>query len=397
MLELLMALIVEGFRELQEAWANRMWWRRAVETSAVPLPSEDAERRGAAGEPATRITALTRMAHAEAQLEGVLERHGRKHVGVAIGLLVEGEMRTFGRGRIARDRSSPAVADAIFEIGSITKVFTATLLADMVQSGEVALDDPVQRYLPQGTRLPVRGRAITLADLASHTSGLPRLPPGFIRRALRQRRNPWAGYTVEDLDAAAGAARLHGEPGARFRYSNLGYGLLGQALAHKTQTSYQDLVRERICEPLALIDTSISVPAAKLERFAEGHDRRGRPVPHWDLPALPAAGALRSTVADMLALLAAHLGEADTTLTDAARLTHAPRARRGRLTVGLGWLGLPLRGGPHEVLFHNGGTGGFRCFCGLVRQTRSAVVVLSNSARSVDAIGFRLLEALSKS
>jgi D-alanyl-D-alanine-carboxypeptidase/D-alanyl-D-alanine-endopeptidase len=111
-------------------------------------------------------------------IEDVLDKHAGKHVAVVVGVRADGETRTLGRGRIADDRPVAPAGDTIFEIGSITKVFTATVLAEMALEGLVSLDDPVQRYLPAGVELPVRGRPITLANLATHTSGLPGLPKG---------------------------------------------------------------------------------------------------------------------------------------------------------------------------------------------------------------------------
>jgi CubicO group peptidase (beta-lactamase class C family) len=167
-------------------------------------------------------------------------------------------------------------------------VFTATLLATMVEAGMVALEDPVQAHLPTGVELAVRGRPITLIDLAAHTAGLPRLPHGFLLRSVRQRRNPYAGVTVDDLYAGLSSTRLRLEPGGRPRYSNLGYGLLGIALARRAGQSYEELVKERICQPLGLEDTYVSIPAAARGRFAQGHDRPRRPVPHWAFPLSPA-------------------------------------------------------------------------------------------------------------
>jgi D-alanyl-D-alanine-carboxypeptidase/D-alanyl-D-alanine-endopeptidase len=372
--ELLVGLLVEVFREFQQWWLGRA---RARAASAQPAPSGAAPKREPDLEPL---------------VAELLVRHTDRHVGVAVGVLRGGEAWTTGSGTAGRAGPSPPAADTIFEIGSITKVFTATLLALMVEEGLVALDDPVRRYLPPGVALPVRGRPITLGDLATHTAGLPRLPHGFLLPSLRHRRNPYAWLTAERLFAELPATRLRREPGGPPRYSNLGYGLLGGVLARRAGQGYEQLVEERICRPLGLADTAVSV--ASPERFAQGHDRRGRPVPHWDLAALAGAGALRSTVADLLAFLRLQLGEGDPALARAAALTHAPRARRGGLAVGLGWTSLPLLGIDHELLFHNGGTGGFRSFAGFVPATRVGVVVLSNSARSVDAVGFRILERI---
>jgi D-alanyl-D-alanine-carboxypeptidase/D-alanyl-D-alanine-endopeptidase len=155
-------------------------------------------------------------------------------------------------------------------------------------------------------------------------------------------------------------------------------------------------VRERVCDPLGLADTQISIPAEARERFADGHNRRRTQVPHWDLAALAGADALRSTIADLLAFLELQLQAPSTRLGRAAHATQEPRAHRGRLSQGIGWAGLPLRGDSRQMLWHNGGTGGFRSFLGLVTESEAGVAVLTNCSRSVDAIGFRILEALSR-
>jgi serine-type D-Ala-D-Ala carboxypeptidase/endopeptidase len=215
-------------------------------------------------------------------------------------------------------------------------------------------------------------------------------------RSLRHRRNPYGWLTVDDLYAGLSVTRLRREPGGRPRYSNLGYGLLGHVLAARAGRSYQQLIRERIAGPLGLADTAVSVPEAARSRFAQGHNRRGRPVPHWDLPAVAGAGALRATVADLLAFLRLQLGEGEPALVRAAALTQATRVRHRGIAIGLGWTRGPLLGTDHELLFHNGGTGGFRSFVGIVPATHTAVAILSNSARSVDALGFRLLEGINR-
>ena len=324
--------------------------------------------------------------------EEVLEKNARKHVGVAVGVRTNGETRTLGRGRIADDRPIPPAADTIFEIGSITKVFTATLLADMTLEGLVSLDDPVQRYLPSGVELPVRGRRITLADLATHTSGLPGLPKGMLRLALKERHNPYVNFSVDDLHTAVANARLRRPPGKRIRYSNFGFGLLGHVLSLRAGQTYEQLVAERILAPLGMTDTAITVPHDKGGRFAQGHNRRGRAVSNWDLPTLAGAGALRSTVHDLLEFLALQLDRGESRLARAARMTHEPRMRKRAFSVGLGWfIHRVQRGQPHKAIWHDGGTGGFRSVAGFVKEAGTAVVVLSNSSRAVDSIGLKVL------
>jgi D-alanyl-D-alanine-carboxypeptidase/D-alanyl-D-alanine-endopeptidase len=367
---------VELLREFQQWWLGR----------ARSRPAAPAQRREAAQ------AERSPQPDIEPLVAELLARHASRHVGVVVGVLRAERTWVMGSGTAGPHGPAPPASNTILEIGSVTKVFTATLLAAMADEGLVALDDPVQRCLPPGVELPVRGRPITLADLATHTAGLPRLPHGFLLPSLRHRHNPYAWFTVEDLYTGLPATRLRRGPGGRPRYSNLGYGLLGQVLALRAGCGYDQLVEERICAPLGLADTSVSVPASARDRFAQGHNRRGRPVPHWDLPALAGAGALCSTVADLLVFLRLQLGEGDPALARAATLTHVPRGRHRGAAPGLGWTRWPLLGTEHELLFHNGGTGGFRSFTGLVPATHTAVVALSNSARSLDTLGLRILQ-----
>jgi serine-type D-Ala-D-Ala carboxypeptidase/endopeptidase len=327
-------------------------------------------------------------------IERVLDRRARKHVGIAVGVRRGDETVLVGRGRVADDRPQAPDERTIFEIGSITKVITATLLADMAREGLVRLDDPVQRHLPDGVVIPVRGRPITLADLASHTSGLPRLPKGLLRRALREGSNPYSSLTVDDLNAAIPVTKPRREPGRKIRYSNYGVGLLGHVLSTRAGKPYEELVHERITGPLGMTDTSIAVSDDKLARFAQGHSRRGKRVSNWDLPALAGAGALRSTVADLLTFLDAQVGQAPPGLADAMHATQAPRAGRRGLSVGLGWMILGVKGQPGPVVFHDGGTGGYRSVAGFVAESGTRVVVLSNSGRPVDRIGLEILKEL---
>jgi D-alanyl-D-alanine-carboxypeptidase/D-alanyl-D-alanine-endopeptidase len=385
--EILMAMIVEGYREFMEWWQTRAFLRplRADEVSdAISTADEQ------------RANEVDRAAFVADTVGWILDRHARKHVGVAAGILWQGEQWTFGRGRLRAAEAAHVEANSIFEIGSVTKVFTATVLADMVEQGVIRLDDPVRRHLPEDVRVPMRDRPITLCDLATQTSGLPRLPPGLFRRSLWRRHDPYAGFSERDLLDAVANTRLTRAPGVRLRYSNFGFGLLGYVLARGAEGSYDELVRARICVPLGLADTGIEVSDDAGERFADGHNRRGRGVPHWHLGALAGAGGLRSTVSDLLRFLDLQLTPPATQLQRAAQATHGSRATRGRLEQGLGWVSLPLRGDPRRMLWHNGGTGGFRSFLGFVPHAGVGVVVLSNSARSVDAIGFRILESISR-
>lgn len=233
----------------------------------------------------------------------------KQSLGIVVGILEPKGRRLVAHGRPAKEDARPLNGDTVFEIGSVTKVFTALLLADMVQRGEVAITDPIAKYLPAG-KVPERGgRSITLQDLVTHTSGLPRMPTNFAPK-----------------------------------------------------------------------DPS-------------------NPVPHWDFPpgtsAVAGAGGLRSTADDLLAFLEAHLGVTKSTLAPAiATLLETRRPTNvPRLQIAMGWH-VATRPGDREIVWHNGGTGGYRSFVGYDRNAGLGVVVLSNTSTpvGVDDIGMHLLD-----
>lgn len=284
-----------------------------------------------------------------------------------------------------------APAEAVFEIGSVTKVFTAAILADMVARGEVQLDEPVAQLLPASVKVPSRdGRRITLLDLATQSSGLPRLPTNL---APKDSANPYADYTVQQLYAFLSGYELPRDPGATYEYSNLGMGLLGHALSLRAGMTYEQLVTRRVLTPLGMRETAITLSPALRARLIPGHDVAGQVVPTWDLPTLAGAGALRSTVGDLLTFLAANLDSTRGPLAHVLQETHVSRHATTSpvMTIGLAWHILARPDG--AIVWHNGGTGGYRSFIGFVPARGVGVVVLTNSAVGADDIGFHLLDA----
>ena len=239
----------------------------------------------------------------------------RQSIGMVVGVIEPQGRRIVAHGSSDQHDPRPLNGDTVFEIGSVTKVFTALLLADMVRRGEVALDDPVAKYLPAEVKVPTRaGRSITLLDLATHTSALPRLPDNF---QPKDPANPYADYSVEQLYQFISSYQLTRDIGATFEYSNLGAGLLGHALARRAAMDYETLMRSHVLAPLGMTSTAIALSPELKSRLATGHDAQLRTVPNWDLPTLAGAGALRSTVNDLLAFLAATLGHAELPLAPA--------------------------------------------------------------------------------
>jgi CubicO group peptidase (beta-lactamase class C family) len=367
-----------------------------------------------------------------------------------VGVNYHGATTLLSYGSVRLGAGAAPDGDTLFEIGSITKVFTTLLLADMVERGEVKLDDPVQQYLPAEGRLPgTVGEEITLRHLATHTSGLPRLPGNLDGPDLNP-EDPYAHYQEEALLTFLSRYRPRRRPGQTNEYSNLGMGLLGYLLARRAGKEYEALLAERVLTPLGLRDTGLRLAPEAAARLAPAH-AGGKEVRHWDLGVLAGAGGLRSSTRDMLRFLSAQLGQAGGPLQSAIQLTHQVQfgnpfalstpyylARLALgislagalafnllpgahlllrlLAMGLGWLVLetclggwldrrlqPIALGWHlsqpgttqqTVLWHNGGTGGGRSFLGFSREQGVGVVVLTNCDRDVDATGNQILAAL---
>ncbi len=294
--------------------------------------------------------------------------------GLSMGLVVDGDTRTY---RVPGENRPGQVDDRYFEIGSITKTFTGVMLADMVVRGEVKLDDPVRLYLPESVKVPAfEGREITLVDLATHTSGLPRMPSNF---RPKDGSNPYVDYSVDNLYEFLSSHELRRRPGSKMVYSNLGVGLLGHVLGRRTGKDYETLLRERVLEPLEMHETVLRIGPKFRSRLALGHDPDGETVAGWDFTdGNAAAGAIKSTMPDMLKYLKANMNPDSTPLAEAIKLSHKPagdpEGTGGK--VGLGWMINPTTGG----IWHNGGTGGYRSFLGFMPEQNVGVVVLCNTA-----------------
>lgn len=318
-----------------------------------------------------------------------------KSVGIIAGVIGSKERRVISYGHLDVGDPRPLNGDTVFEIGSITKVFTSLLLADMAQRGEVSLDDPVARYLPSTVKVPERnGRKITLVDLATHTSGLPRYPGNLYRT---NPKNPFADYTVEQLYECLSSCQLQWDIGSKCEYCNLlGVGLLGHVLERIADMDYESLVCSRICAPLGMSSTGITLTPEMKTRLAVGHDLTLKPTQNWDLPTFAGAGALRSTVNDLFIFLSANLGFTKSPLATAMatqlKVRHRPVGQDPRDYYCLGW-GISVTNGK-EVICHSGGTGGYCTWVGYDAGTRVGVVVLSNTTfHHVDDIGLHLFDA----
>ena len=316
-----------------------------------------------------------------------------RNPGIVVGLLDADGPRVVSAGSSGKDGVS-LDGNTVFEIGSVTKVFTASILESMVERGEVNFDDPVAGLLPGNVTVPSEpGRWITLLDLATHYSGLPRMPSNFLPADFE---NPYADYTVGQLYDFVSGYELEHPIGSHWEYSNLGVGLLGHALCLKAERRQELLVRERVLDPLGMTETGIELAPPLNAPFAQGHGLTGQPVGNWDIPTLAGAGALRSTMYDMLLFAAANLTTTGSQISLLLQRTQVVRRQRvsNDLSMALGWL-VSQRFPERPIVWHNGGTGGFHSFIGLDRSLRHAVVILTNGTQSIDDIGFHLLDSRS--
>lgn len=316
----------------------------------------------------------------------------RRSVGLVVGVVDEDGHRIVAYGKTdGRDGETPD-GDTLFEIGSVTKTFTSLLLSDMVERGEISLEDPAAFHLPAGVTMPRRGgRQITLIDLATHTSGLPGMQKAFLD--TEDPTNPFGDYSVDKLYRSITDQVLTRNIGEAYEYSNFGVGLLGHILELRAGLEYETLVQQRITGPLDMPSTGIELPPALAARLARGHDQGRRPVRNWTLAALAGAGALRSTANDLLRFTAAELGLFETPLKRAMSAQLRPRRpvdAKG-MTTALGWFILTTPAG--EIAFHNGSTAGYQCFLGINQGRRTGVVVLANTftMSGFGDIGFHLL------
>jgi D-alanyl-D-alanine-carboxypeptidase/D-alanyl-D-alanine-endopeptidase len=316
--------------------------------------------------------------------------------GIIVGVVTRVGHRAMAYGTTTRGGERKIDGNTIYDIGSVTKVFTALALADMVKRGEVSLDDPVTKYLPPGTVLPHDGeRQITLADLATHTSGLP-LRPGNLASTDP---NKYANYSEADLYRFLATYKPAHAIGSTYDYSNVGFGLLGLALSRRAGVPYDTLIRERILQPLGMNRTSRELNPAMKRSVAAGYDYDNAdlvPAEHWDFGnGLAGAGGYRSCANDMIKFIDAVLGYRKSSLSAALAAmteTRRPGGMQPATSIALAWNILDQDG--REIAWKNGSVGGFRAFIGYDRAAGVGVVALANgqTATGVDDIALHILD-----
>ena len=308
---------------------------------------------------------------------------------IVVGIITPNGTQVYRYGNLSKANSTIVNGNTIFDIASITKTFTTTLLADMVKQGLVNLDDPIGKYLPATVKVPTyNGHKITLEDLATHTSGLPDFPAGWIRNHT---------YTTQQVYNFLSNSPLQSEPRTKANYSDFGMGLLGYILSIRAGVPYAQLVKDRILSVLgmdstgiAMNSTAITLSDALKSRLAKGHIG-GKEINLEFVPEeIQGAGALYSTTNDLLKYLAANIGLIHTSINDIIQATHqirheypqAPSLHFSSVSnkslsasyIGLGWV-IDTNLGT-EVIQHSGGIDGYSSFVGFNPTKQEGVVLL---------------------
>jgi CubicO group peptidase (beta-lactamase class C family) len=312
-----------------------------------------------------------------------------QNCGLSIGVFNNGKESFYNYGEVKRGSKTLATSSTIYEIGSVSKVFCGILLANAILENKVNAEDDIRNYLPgEYPNLQVGDNYIQLIHLVNHTSGLPRLPDDIGAQQDYNALNPYKNYNREMVFNYLKKIQLSKQPGKVCEYSNIGMGLLGIILERVYGKPFEELVKEKITSSFGMNNTSIRLNTDQEKKFATGYNIVGKETPHWELEAIAAAGAVRSSPGDMLTFLKANLEEKN----EALKRSHQSTFNTGN-TIAMAWHIMKTKQG-NNMIWHNGGTFGFSAFIGFVKEKNCGVVILNNSGGNVDFIALQLLKHL---
>lgn len=344
----------------------------------------------------TALVATSNPIHTamDKQVDSAVRKYIQKAntVGLSIGIIKDGKTTLYSYGEIKKGSKILPTADSFFEIGSITKTFTATLLAWYVNQKKVRLDDPIIMYLPDSVAVNQQLKGITLLNLINHTSGLVSVPDN-LRNNLTDPLNPYKDYDKQLMYSYLKSCKLISKPGEKYAYSNLGVGLLGSILQSISGQVFEQMVSDIITRPLGMFSTTQYLNPLFLPRFVSVYNSNGQDTTPWDFDVLAACGALRSTVNDLLKYANANMNPKSAPLSAAIQLTHKITFTKD-VKIGMGWHVINING--VDYYFHNGGTYGSSSFMAFNAEKGTAIVLLSNSAETIDPVGAEILGKIAR-
>ncbi len=319
--------------------------------------------------------------------DGYVSKNG--NVGMVVGIVKGDRVFIKGFGKKSKESGDAPDAQTIFELASIGKVFTASAAQILSDRGEISFDDSIDKYLNPKVKLCEKAKNITLRQLATHTSGLPSFPESFVPK-IKDELNPYKDLTVQDLYDYLATCENLGKAGS-FDYSNLGMGVLGHILELKTGKSYETIVKDEIINWLEMKNTTITLSAEQRELLAQGYNEQGNPNPVWEDSVLTGAGSFLSNAEDMTKFIRANFDASHSEISGSLLKTHE---RQTGGETGLGWhyysRFFAALTDEEDVIWHNGGAGGYASFIAINKKTKSGIIVLSNTTDDVTWLGTRL-------
>jgi len=312
------------------------------------------------------------------------------NVGLSAGVFYKGNSYFYNYGERKKEINRLPTEHSLYDIGSITKTFTSTLLAIAVNQKKVTLETSITQYLPDSVAINPALKKITFKELANHTSGLPR-EPDDMARTITDANQPFGNYGNKEMFSFLKHFKQVRQPGTQYEYSNLAVGLLGLLLEQIYHTSYQELIRSYITAPLKMNETMVTIDTLKYNNLAQGYDELLEPVPFFNLVSFRSAGAIKSSTSDLLTYAKAQWATPDSTLSKGLNLTHQVTFNNGSAIVGLVW---NCSADNQKVIQHSGATGGYRSNVCVDLDKQIAVVVLTNNASTGDMVGGNLMKAI---
>jgi len=314
--------------------------------------------------------------------------------GFVVGIIVGDSTYVFPYGSLSKNESSSPNSNSIFEIGGATKVFTASLVQLLVEEGKMDYDAPLNSYLNKKQRNKAYNE-ITVLDAITHVTGLPRMPMGFGAKEFED-NNPYAYYTKVDFFEFYQNYNIKPSKKKSYQYSNVSYALLQQAIENVSEQNYEILLNEKILAPIGMSHTAVNLSEEQHSALAGGYTLIGKATDAWDYQSFEASSGLKSSTKDLLAFLNVQLGQSEMALAKSFEAMHEELYKTDiddRTYIAKGWHTIKQRK-YFDVLAHSGSTSGHRMFMGFVKETNTAVVVLSNSENGTNGLGYLVLKML---
>lgn len=330
----------------------------------------------------------------EKDLEATLDKQAAKYLAdgktyaLVIGVVKDGKSMIKGYGTNEQGKQLPPDSAATFELASTSKLFTTSLLQLMVDEGQLSLDDKIQTLLPANIKLPPIAQQTTLRHLATHLSGFPSLPDSFIAK-MTDETNPYKDLVIDDIYNYLKTCEGK-QPDGTFEYSNFGMGLLGHILALKAGVPYEQLVKQKLLDPLGMKQTFVTIDSTNKQYIVQGFDEAGNPNPIWIDHVLTGAGSFLSNGSDMIKFVQANLNANNSALSGSLIKTHQQQLDG---ETGLGWIlpaGFDKYQGSNDVVWHNGMAGGYSSYLMVDKTNQNGLFILSNKAIDVSMLGMRL-------